>query len=413
MTKHSTIIGGSTAGRLINCPGSFKATQALPPSADKPSEFAEEGTAMHAVMSMLMEARMNKQDPLGSVAIAQTMLGATAYDRELTHEHLDTMILPALDALDELEDAYGGGFRVAEVEMRVKFPGVSGAFGTCDLVLVSDTHAIICDWKFGQGVPVAALYEDEAGELLNSQLMFYLAGAMATKHRLFVRRKLVIAIIQPRTSEPLTHTEVTRKDVKMFREDVEHAVVMAMDREPPLKKGEHCRWCPAKINCPLWTAPILGLAEAIGERVHTPDTLPDMPQTYGEYLAKAKAFVDLLAMYTKEVNDQLHSYLEEGGTVPGWRLKWKVKQRQWIDNDTVSEELYELGFNDEDVWQEKLQTFQVVEAAAKRLGVKIPDHLRVAPESTETTIAPTGDPAPVVDRALAQVEFTAALRKLT
>ena len=337
MTKHSAIIGGSTAGRLLNCPGSFKATQALPPSADKPSEYAEEGTAMHAVMSMLMEARMNNQDPLGSIAIAQDMLGATAYDRELTHEHLDTMVLPALDALDELEDAYGGGFRVAEVEMRVKFPGVSGAFGTCDLVLVSDTHAIICDWKFGQGVPVAALYEDEAGELLNSQLMYYLAGAMATKHRLFVRRKLVIAIIQPRTSEPLTHTEVTRKDVAMFREDLENAVVMAMDRDPPLKKGEHCRWCPAKISCPLWTAPIMGLAEAIGERVHTPDTLPDMPQTYGEYLSKAKAFVDLLAMYTKEVNDQLHAYLEEGGEVPGWRLKWKARQRQWIDVDTVAD----------------------------------------------------------------------------
>jgi hypothetical protein len=324
------------------------------------------------------------------------------------------MVLPALDALAELEDSYGGGFRVAQVEMRVRFPGIPGAFGTADLLLVSDTHAIICDWKFGQGVPVSALYvDDDNGDLLNPQLMYYLAGAMNSAHRLFVRRKLVIAIIQPRTSEPLTHTEVTRKDVKFFREDLERAVQAAVDRDPPLSKGEHCRWCPAKIACPLWTTPILGLAEAIGEKVHTPDTLPDMAPTYGEYMAKAKAFVDLLQIYTKEVNEQLHSYLEAGGQVPGWRLKAKAKQRQWIDETEVEHALEDVGFDTKDIYERKLVTFAKAEATAKRLGVKIPDHLRVAPESTETTIAPTSDPAPVVDRALAQAEFTAALRKLT
>ena len=58
MTKHSSVVGGSTAARLLNCPGSFQRSQALPPSADVPSEYAEEGTAMHAVMDALMRARM-------------------------------------------------------------------------------------------------------------------------------------------------------------------------------------------------------------------------------------------------------------------------------------------------------------------------------------------------------------------
>ena len=44
----------------------------------------------------------------------------------------------------------------------------------------------------------------------------------------------------------------------MFREDMENAVSAAIDRDPPLSKGEHCRWCPAKVACPLWTGPILG-----------------------------------------------------------------------------------------------------------------------------------------------------------
>ena len=44
MAQHSAIVGGSTAGRLLNCPGSWQATLALPPTADIPSEYAQEGS---------------------------------------------------------------------------------------------------------------------------------------------------------------------------------------------------------------------------------------------------------------------------------------------------------------------------------------------------------------------------------
>jgi len=57
MSKHSAIVGGSTAGRLLACPASLARTRALPPSADAPSEYAEEGTAMHEVMATLMTGR--------------------------------------------------------------------------------------------------------------------------------------------------------------------------------------------------------------------------------------------------------------------------------------------------------------------------------------------------------------------
>ena len=269
MAIHSSLVGGSTAGRLINCPGSFKATQALPPTADIPSEYAEEGTAMHAVMDRLMRQRMLMAIPSG--ATPDFWLGQKFYDRELTQEHLDTMILPALDALEDLEDHYGGQFRVAAVEMRVRFPGIPGAFGTADLLLTNDTHALLVDWKFGRGVSVEALYSDAQGELLNPQLMYYLTSAMNTRPVLFRRRKLIISIIQPRADgEPLTYTEVTRKDLQMFREDLESAVSKALDRNPPLQKGEWCRFAPCKIACPLWTGAITGLADLIEIRPTPP-----------------------------------------------------------------------------------------------------------------------------------------------
>ena len=57
MSSHSSIVGGSTAARLLACPGSHQALMSLPPTADAPSEYAEEGTAMHEVMTDLMRWR--------------------------------------------------------------------------------------------------------------------------------------------------------------------------------------------------------------------------------------------------------------------------------------------------------------------------------------------------------------------
>ena len=43
MTKHSTIVGGSTADRLLNCPGSFQLLQRIPDQVEVPSEYANYG----------------------------------------------------------------------------------------------------------------------------------------------------------------------------------------------------------------------------------------------------------------------------------------------------------------------------------------------------------------------------------
>jgi hypothetical protein len=118
-------------------------------------------------------------------------------------------------------------------------------------------------------------------------------------------------------------------------------------------------------------------------------------------------------MFKKSIDEQLHAYLERGGKVPGWRLKAKAKVRQWIsDVETVEDELMRLGFTRDEIWQRKLVTFQSADATAKRLNTKIPDALRVAPPSTETTIATTNDPAPVVEPHAVAEQFSATLRQL-
>jgi hypothetical protein len=297
----------------------------------------------------------------------------------------------------------------------VKFPSVPGAYGTCDLLLANSKTVLMADWKFGQGVAVRAVYKDEQGERVNPQLMFYFAGAMETlPAKIFHGKRLAVAIIQPRTSEPLTHTQITRTEVKMFIEDMDHAIIKALGKNPPLQAGEHCRWCPARPCCPEHTKPLFDLVNMeIMPAQLTASVVDDgNAAAYGEFLAKAKYLADLAADYKKQVDEQVHSYLENGGTVPGWKLKLKTKLRQWIDSDTVAFNLKRLGFADEDIWQEKLQTFGHTDKVAKKLGVKIPDTLRYIPETDETVIAPDSDPAPRIDRAKAAAELMDALKQL-
>jgi hypothetical protein len=150
------------------------------------------------------------------------------------------------------------------------------------------------------------------------------------------------------------------------------------------------------------------------DNVQRTEMVSDQVTDFGNYLAHAKPLVDMLMLYKKEIDEQLHAYLEDGGKVPGWRLKLKSKQRKWIDDEVVvAEALQNIGFDENQIWQHKLQTFSSTDAAAKRLGVEIPANLRVVPLSSETTVCRSDDPAPEIHKPLAIEQFRLALAQLT
>jgi len=239
MSAHSTLIGGSSAERLLNCHGSYQLIQRLPVQEESSSEFALYGTAMHAVMDRLLEFYSDglpaDHEPMMDTAFE--LLGEVFCDRELTEQHLDESIYPAIDALYAIMNEYGGGFRSVGTELRVRFPNVPGAFGTTDLLLASASHVLLIDYKFGAGVPVAATYTMSDGEIVNAQLLYYLTAAMHTFPQWFKKkRKLAVAVIQPRVDVKFSHTEVHPDEIKHFAQDVEAAVEKAIGRDPQLNR---------------------------------------------------------------------------------------------------------------------------------------------------------------------------------
>jgi len=417
MALHSTLVGGSTAARLLNCPGSHKAIAAMPPQPETQSAAASEGTHCHHVMDMLLRSRMS-DNSIDLKAEAEIWIGDVFYDRELTRETLDTLIHPAIDALYALELMYGDDFHVAGVEQSCQFPGVDGAFGTVDLVLRSASHVIVLDYKFG-GVAVPVVFNGEDGEeRLNPQLLYYACAARHTNARWFARKRdIVLAIVQPRAEPPLRHARVWPEELNMFEEDIANVVTIALSARPPIKRGGWCTWCPAKPACPEWLKPMIEFAamKKLGKTLEvappSPGTVSPMPTPYGEHLAKAKELSELVKAFSEEVDRQLEIYLRAGGIVPGWTLEPKKKQRKWVDPAVVVPELIKLGFKDDEIWKHSLQTFQVTDAAAKKRGKTIPQHLRVAPETNEMAIVRAEDHKPLVDSSplLDQLKASVAL----
>ena len=89
--SHSNIVGGSTAKRVINCPGSVALCQQVPP---KPSsKYADEGTLLHNVMAEI----------LGSDKELRHALGMEYNGLKLTGDLLDEKVRPAMDAINEID----------------------------------------------------------------------------------------------------------------------------------------------------------------------------------------------------------------------------------------------------------------------------------------------------------------------
>jgi hypothetical protein len=358
--QHSNIVGGSTAKRVINCPGSVALVNKMPP---KPSsEHADRGTLLHNAIATILEA------------MDADVIGMKYEDQVLTQDLYDEKIMVALALLDEVDPDKEMQY---EVETRVDFGDLlPGVFGSTDLIGRIDDRAIVLDWKFGDGVAVTA---EE-----NDQLMFYAAAAMRTTALQWAFegvKEIECVIVQP----PMIRRWVTTKErVAQFERDLVKAVKASALPDAALKAGEHCRWCAAKPVCPKMTGAV---DRALQMQVKEIDV--DM---LGQYLKNA----DLLEEWIKDLRGLALQLLENDAPVPGYKLVAKRGTRQWTDETKALVVLHELGVpRVEMVKPEELLSPAQMEKVLKKRKMALPDDLVVS-VSSGTTLASEDDPRPAV-----------------
>jgi len=363
--QHSKIVGGSTAKRVINCPGSVALVAEMPPQPS--SSYAEEGTMLHDAIS--------------------EFLGTTGYRFTCSQDLIEDKLMPALALLDEVDPDKE---MLYEVETRVGFGDLlPGVFGSTDLMGRIGGKAIILDWKFGAGVPVPA---EE-----NEQLMFYAAAAMRTPDAKWVfdgATEIELIIVQPPDIKRWT---TTRARIEQFEIDLVTAVKAAEQPEAKLKHGDHCRWCNAKPVCPIMTGAV---DRAVQLKIDAIDV-----DKIGAYLHNA----DLLEAWIKDLRSLAEEMMKKGKPVTGWKMVPKRATRSWVKEEDAKVVLLQ-HLKESEVIETKLVSPAAAEKLLKAQKLKLPDGLTVA-ISSGNTIAPESDPRPAV--VLIGQQLNAALSKLT
>ena len=373
--QHSNIVGGSTAKRVINCPGSVALVQKMPP---KPSsKYAEEGTLLHDTIA----------EHLATLQPLETFLGKKYQDQVLTQELIDEKLVPALALLDEIDPKQEMTY---EVETRVGFGDLlPGVFGSTDFVGRLGNKAVVLDWKFGDGVVVTA---EE-----NEQLMFYAAAAMRTdalKWAFEGATEIECVIVQPPMIRRWT---TTPERIAQFEHQLVRAVKAAEQPDAGLKAGEHCRWCAAKPVCPQMTGAV---DRALQMQLKEIDAA-----TLGRYLANA----DVLEGWITDLRALAFQMLEKNIPVPGYKLVQKQARRQWVDEAKAIAALHDMGVPRAELFSpEEIRSPTQIEKVLKKRKLALPDDL-VKSVSSGTTLASEDDSRPAV---LQLGDLRAAISKL-
>ena len=372
---HSLIVGGSTAKRVINCPGSVALVATMPQQ--EGSSYANEGSLLHEAIAIVLDTACAPED----------MVGFEAHGLTLTQDLLERKLLPALNLLNEYDPATKLEFKTEEV---VSFGDLMpGVFGSSDIVGRLEGRAVILDWKFGAGVMV------EAEE--NMQLMFYAAAALRTPACAWAFdgvTEIDCVIIQP----PYIRVWTTTLDrIAAFERQLVRAVAASGLPKAPLADGDWCKWCTAKPICPIKTGQLDRIKQVAMQSIDV------------DKLASYLAVADDVEDFIKSVRALAHQMLENDMPVPGYKLVAKRATRHWADPTTAQDALIGLGLTKTDVTKTELLSVAQAEKVLKKHKIDLPSDMVVA-VSSGSTLAVETDPRPAVVQIGRQL--SAALGKL-
>lgn len=384
--KHSKI-GASSASRWMNCPGSVRLCEN---TVRRSSEYADEGTAAHALAEICLKKAFEINDGLIRQQDAKTHIGEIVEGQPVTEDMAEAVNV----YLNEIYSDYQPGDE-QEFEVRFSLNTLhTGLFGTADRVRYrpSTKTLRVTDYKHGAGVPVEV--ED------NPQLLYYGLGGAFRLHNRGIS-KIEIQIIQPRCphGDGSIRTAVYDAiDLIEFAADLRDAALRTEDPNAPLKAGKWCRWCAAAGFCPELTKNAIETASqefGVGIDYNPGD------------LSEALAKVPMIKQWIKSIDEFAYGEAQAGRIPPGWKIVEKRGSRRWRDDQQTIAFFKEAGLTDAQIFETlELKSVPTIEKLYGKKNMKELEELIVV-ESSGTVLAPLSDRRPAVAKATAMEEFAA------
>lgn len=218
----------------MNCPGSVALIKKLDLPKSDESEFAAEGTLAHEFAAACLDT------------------GRDAWE-ELREPWLPHMVEPVQVYLDEVRRLDVPSSRMF-LENKISSRKHPLFYGTVDAAILDGSVLHIRDFKFGAGVVV----EVEG----NPQILYYAYGML---QRFPAVDTVTLGIVQPRAHHPegpVRVVEVAADEVRRWAEEELFPAMDAVQFDESLAPGPWCRFCPAKLICPMLTGLFGAAAQA-------------------------------------------------------------------------------------------------------------------------------------------------------
>lgn len=302
------LLSPSASRRWLECPPSVRLTELME---DKPSAYADEGTLAHSIAEGKLKSHLGyAENPIKC-------------EDALMDEYTDDYVAFVDEQMSVLENPS------AFVEQRVDCSKyVPECYGTCDALIISDGVLHICDLKYGTGVKVDAVGND--------QLRIYALGAFEMFSCLYDISMVRMSIFQPRLSHCDTWELPIDELLKWADEVLVPAAKQAWNGEGEFKAGEHCRFCKAKSNCRKRAEYNLELARY---DFKPPATLDNIE--IAAILAKA----DELVSWVTDVKEYALRQALSGVTYDGFKVVEGRSNRKYTDENAVVEAVKTAGFD--------------------------------------------------------------------
>jgi len=361
-------VGFSSSKRWLNCPGSVRATRGMPGSS---SEYADEGTAAHAVTEYCRHHDVPAIHFIGWTVEVHRDGAVRKFpcDQE--------MVDSCQEFIDYCNEVPSDHVLIEETLSIEEY--VPGGFGTLDdaRLQIAEHCAVITDFKHGKGVQVWAEQ--------NEQLMCQALSVYLEWDWLYGFKKFVLRIAQPR----LGHFDSWEIDVEDLLNwaglvlDPGAHYALSDDGATKFAAGSWCQFCKIKASCE--TRAVWSLSQVVQT---PPDEFEDLDAAVkaaeteivefpvgtgnermsNEQLSKCLAVVDLVASWCKDVKALSMRFLQQGFPVGDWKLVEGRSKRKWnLPEEYTAKALKEEGGIDP--YEHKLLT---PPKAEKLIGKKHP-----------------------------------------
>lgn len=360
-SKHARL-SPSAAARWINCPGSVRLSEQVPPEGS--TSYADEGTVAHS----LAEAKLRYN---------ARQIGRDIFDAECNRIEKSEYYCGEMDEATDFyanlvwEKLMGAGpDAVLMVEQRLDLSDwAPDCFGTSDAVAIGGDAIEVIDLKYGKTKVLAPG---------NPQLRLYGLGAADLFEGLYDFGIVRVTIVQPRLDHISTE-EISLEELRQWGEEtVRPAAKEAMDPtiRPTVAAGDWCRWCPARAVCRTRAEENLRLAAYDFEK---PDLLE--PFEIGDILTRGEA----LERWVADVQEYALQQALQGEHFDGWKLVEGRSVRKYTDDLKVAETLQKAGFPEAALYERKLLGITAME---KLVGKK-----KLAETLGDLIVKPAGKPA--------------------